>query len=85
MQIRKAETTAGRINGNVIERNVRRRLAPRSYAASSSETSICSSLGTSTRIVYGRLMTMCPMTTVRIERGIPTVWKRRSSEIPKTT
>jgi len=25
------------------------------------------------------------MTTVRIERGIPTVWKRRSSEIPKTT
>jgi hypothetical protein len=25
------------------------------------------------------------MTTVRIERGIPTVWKRRRSEIPKTT
>ena len=83
--IRKADTTAGRINGNVIERNVRSRLAPRSYAASSSETSICSSLGTRTRIVYGRLITMCPMTTVRIDRGTPIVWKRRSSEIPKTT
>src|SRR6266576_899240 len=83
--IRKADTTAGRINDSVIERNVRKRLAPRSYAASSSETSICSSLGTRTRIVYGRLMTMCPMTTVKIERGMPTVCKRSSKEIPKTT
>ena len=83
--IRKAETTAGRINGSVIERKVRRRLAPRSYAASSSETSICSSLGTRTRIVYGRLMTTCPMTTVKIDRGIPIVWNRSSKEIPKTT
>src|SRR5919204_3415671 len=83
--IRKAETTAGRISGNVIERKVRRRLAPRSNAASSSETSTWSSRGTRTRIVYGRLMTTCPITTVRIERGTPSWWKRRSSEIPKTT
>src|ERR671935_1292134 len=83
--IRKADTTAGRISGNVIERKVRRRLAPRSNAASSSETSIWSSRGTRTRIVYGRLITTCPITTVRIERGTPSWWKRRSSEIPKTT
>src|ERR687888_73263 len=82
--IRKAETTAGRISGSVIERNVRRRLAPRSNAASSSETSIWSSRGTSTRIVYGRLITMWPITTVRIDRGTLSWWKRRSSEIPKT-
>ena len=49
--IRNAETIAGRISGSVIERNVRSRLAPRSYAASSSDTSICWSRGTSTRIV----------------------------------
>ncbi len=35
---------AGRISGSVIERNVRSRLAPRSNAASSRETSICCSL-----------------------------------------
>ena len=75
---------AGRISGSVIERNVRSRLAPRSNAASSRETSICCSRGISTRIVYGSVITMCPMTTVRIERGIPSVWKRRSSETPKT-
>ena len=28
---------------------------------------------------------MWPITTVRIERGIPSVWKSRSSEIPNTT
>src|ERR687887_1528915 len=83
--IRKAETTAGRMSGNVIERKVRRRLAPRSNAASSSETSTWSSRGTRTRIVYGRLITTCPITTVRIERGTPSWWKSRSSEIPKTT
>src|SRR5438552_6847901 len=41
--------------------------------------------GTRTRIVYGRLITTCPITTVRTERGTPSVWKSRSSEIPKTT
>ena len=35
--------------------------------------------------MYGRLITMCPITTVRIERGIPAAWKSSSSEIPKTT
>ncbi|TML05696.1 MAG: hypothetical protein E6G36_01880 [Actinobacteria bacterium] len=35
--------------------------------------------------MYGRLITMCPITTVRIERGMPTAWKKSSSEIPKTT
>ncbi len=83
--IRKAETTAGRISGSVIDRNVRSRLAPRSNAASSSDTSICCSRGMSTRIVYGSVITMCPMTTVSIERGIPSVWKSSSSETPKTT
>src|SRR5919198_476355 len=82
--IRKAETTAGRISGSVIERNVRRRLAPRSNAASSSETSIWSSLGTRTRIVYGRLITMCPNTRYGITIGLRSSaetaawpWKRR--------
>ena len=28
---------------------------------------------------------MCPITTVRIERGTPIEWKRRSNEIPNTT
>ena len=84
--IRNAETTAGRISGRVIERNVRSRLAPRSYAASSSETSICSSRGTSTRIVYGTLMhDVADRPRSAIERGNPTAWKKRSSEIPKTT
>ena len=71
--IRNAETTAGRISGSVIERKVRSRLAPRSNAASSSETSIWSRRGTRTRIVYGKLMTMCPITTVSSERGTPSV------------
>src|SRR5437667_311687 len=30
-------------------------------------------------------MTMWPITTVRIDRGIPSVWKSSSSEIPNTT
>src|SRR6476661_11199839 len=49
--IRNDETIAGKISGSVIERNVRRRLAPRSKAASSSETSIWSRRGTRTRMV----------------------------------
>jgi hypothetical protein len=83
--IKKADTTAGRSSGSVIERKARRRLAPRSYAASSSETSICWSRGMSTRIVYGSVITTCPITTVRIVRGIPTAWKKSRSEIPNTT
>ena len=35
--------------------------------------------------MYGRLITMWPITTVRIDRGIPTAWKKSSSEMPKTT
>ena len=84
-EIRNAETIAGRIKGSVIERNVRSREAPRSYAASSSETSICCSRGITTRIVYGMQITMWPITTVRIDRFIPSVWNRSSSEIPNTT
>ncbi len=82
--INSAETTAGRINGSVIERNVRKRLAPRSYAASASDTSICSSRGTSTRIVYGSVITMCPITTAGAPFGTPSVWKSSNSAIPKT-
>ena len=83
--IRNAETTAGRISGSVTERKVLSRVAPRSNAASSSETSICWSRGMTTRIVYGMQMTMWPITTVRIDREIPSWWKSSSSEIPNTT
>src|ERR1700757_576294 len=83
--IKNAETIAGRISGNVTRRNVCSGPAPRSAAASSNATSTWSSLGTSTRIVYGTLITMCPITMVSSERGTPSVWKSRSSETPKTT
>jgi len=69
----------------VTERKVLHPLAPRSFAASSRETSIRSSRGTSTRIVYGRERTTCPIITVRIERGTERAWNRMSREIPNTT
>src|SRR6476646_3929140 len=83
--IRNAETIAGRINGSVTHRKVRNGPAPRSWAASSSEASICWRRGRRTRIVYGRLITTWPTPTARREGETPSTWKSSNMEIPSTT